>query len=291
MNLPFLSNEVNFALNCIKNKDKIYEIRIKENYGIKIVYGFKKYFLCENGLTEFENNSIKITFSDIEEIISKLTKRSFYAYNDRIKQGFLTYEGGVRIGLAGECVFEKEIITIKNINSLAIRIPHEILDCSNYCYKYIKNYDYLYNTLIISPPFCGKTTILKDVVRKLNLENKYNILVIDERGEFCSVKGANVDSILYSDKFYAFTCGLKSMAPDIVVTDELITDLDWKMVKSSISCGVKIIASCHAESIENLKDKEFFLPKIFDRVIVLENNRNLIGRIKAVYNKNFERII
>ena len=285
MNLQFLDDKILKGISCIKDKEKLYEIRIREGFGVKVVYDFKKYFLSENGLTDYSNNSIKINYEELQKIIERITDKSYYAFNDQIKQGYLISENGVRIGIAGECVFDKEIVTIKKVTSLNVRIPHEIKGCANFCYQYILNDCQVSNTLIVSPPFCGKTTILKDLSKRLNLETNFNILLVDERGEFSNVKGENIDSIKYSDKFYAFSCALRTLSPEIVITDELCTKGDWQLAKTVINSGVKIIASCHAENIEQLKNKDFYISGIFERIIFLHSDKNYIGKIKNVYDE------
>jgi stage III sporulation protein AA len=290
MNLQFLGDKILKGISCIKDKEKLYEIRIREGFGVKVVYDFNKYFLSENGLTDYSNNSIKITSEQLKKIIEILTDKSYYAFNDKIKQGYLVSEDGVRIGISGECVFDKEIVTIKNVTSLNVRIPHDIKGCCNFCYPYIVNDEKTYNTLVVSPPFCGKTTILKDISKRLNFETNFNILLIDERGEFSNVKGENIDSIKFSDKFYAFSCALRSLSPEIVITDELCAKKDWELAKTVINSGVKIIASCHAENIEQLKNKDFYISGIFDRIIFLHSDKKFVGKVKNVYGE-FEKLI
>ena len=121
--------------------------------------------------------------------------------------------------------------------------------------------------------------------------NKYSdksILIIDERGEFSEVAGANIDKIKYSDKLYAFNYGIRSLSPDIVITDELVSESDGECIKSAKNSGIKIIASCHAENIEDLKSKSFFCENMFYRYILLKNARNYgFGRIANVYDERF----
>lgn len=286
MNFQFLGEKIVRALNCVKNLDKLYEIRLRAGFGVRIVYGFDKYYLSEHGIAEFENNSIKVSNKDIEDVINRLTERSFYAFNDKIKQGYLFANGGIRVGLCGECVFEKEIVTVKNITSLNVRIPHEILGCSNSCYPYMISFENVYNSLIVSPPFCGKTTILKDFVRRINIEKSLNVLLVDERGEFSNIQGANIDSVRFSDKFYAFSSAIRTMSPDVIVTDELCSASDWSSVERAVNSGVKVIASCHADNLCNLTRKEYFKKGLFDKYIFLESNKNLIGKVKNVYDYN-----
>ena len=269
--------------------EKIYEIRLREDFAVSVVFDNKRFYLSKNGLTLYENLGIKCQREFIKDTLDNLTEFSVYAFNDKIKKGFLTYKDGVRIGVAGECVYDTELITIKNVTSLNIRIPHEILGCSDEVYKYILSDNQINNTLILSPPFCGKTTILKDLARKINKYHNKSILIIDERGEFSSVSGVNIDKIKNCTKEYAFSFGLRSLSPEIVITDELVGKSDWEFVLNAVNSGVKIIASCHAKNIDELKRKNYFLEGVFDRYLVLDKFDGM-GKVIEVYDREFNRL-
>lgn len=285
MNIDFLPEKYLRALKNI-NLNKLYELRLRKDYAVKINIDSKWNYLGVVGIVASSNSALICSGQDINNIIMRVTEKSVYAFNDYIKQGFLTI-GGNRIGLCGDCVFSaNQIVTIKNISSLNIRFSHEIEDCSNAIIKHIFNGEKLFNTLIISPPFCGKTTILKDLAYKLNDMNIGSILIIDERGEFENIKGENIDRIAYSDKFYAFSFGIRSMSPNIIITDELSSDRDWKYVKQAIYSGVKILASCHADDIYSVHRKDYFEKGLFDRYIVLDD-KGIPGVIKNIYDMEY----
>ena len=287
MDLSFLPYEYIQSLKNIKF-DKLYELRIRQDYPVIVNVMGKEMWLGINGITLLKNQAIIATKAHIELIIKSVTEFSPYAHNDRIKQGFLVTSGGIRIGLAGECVFEKgNIVTIKNVNSLNIRIPHLVLGCSKLILEKILT-DRLYNTLIISPPFCGKTTMLKDIAIYLNKLNLGAILIIDERGEFSVVKGENIDTIKFSDKLYAFEYGIRSLSPKIVITDELSSKFDWDCVRRAANSGVTIIASCHGYTIDDVKKKDYFNNDVFERYAVLQGDKP--GIIKDVYNGEFIKL-
>ena len=284
MDFNFLPNKFLSAINLL-NLDKLTEIRCRVNYPVIIKYSGRLVYLSPKGATTLRTDALIFCAQDIIYIINKVTENSIYAFNDKIKQGYLTTENGLRIGLAGECVFnDGKIQTIKKFTSLNIRIPHFIDGCSNAVFEKICNGQVL-NTLIVSPPGFGKTTILKDLSLKLNKCNLGSILIIDERGEFFEVQGENIDKILYSDKLYALDYGVRSLSPNIVITDELSSKDDWTCINHAINSGVKIIASCHGYSIESLLNKEFF-NNIFDRYIIL-NGVGEPGQIKFIYDKEF----
>ena len=287
MEYTFLTDRIAKSLDKICT-DKLYEIRFRCGFPVSINYEGKKFFLTENGISIYWNSAIICDQLLINSIIDNITEYSIYAFNERIKKGFLPLKNGVRVGVAGECVYDEKLITVKNINSLNVRIPHEVSGSSDCFFDNIINSGDFYNTLIISPPFCGKTTILKDVAKKINAFYNKNILIIDERGEFNNITGVNIDSIKYSDKLYAFDCGIRSMSPDIIITDELIGVDDWQCVFNAVNSGIKIISTCHAASIEEVLNKKFFKSGVFDRYIVLKKGR--FGELSYIFDKNFNSI-
>ena len=289
MNLSFLPDKY---LGIIKNidYDLLYEIRLRTGYPTKINYNNKIVYLSYQGLTTDKDKAIICTNIDITEIINNLTERSLYAFNDRIKEGYLSTTSGVRIGLAGECVFcDNKIQTIKNFSSLNIRVPHQIKNCSNKFIKDIISKGIINNTLLISPPFLGKTTLLKDIAIQLNSRQNHSILIIDERGEFAEIDGENIDKITFSNKTFAFNNALRSLSPSIVITDELSSKEDWEYAKNAINSGVKIIASCHSDSLDSLIKKDYFIENLFERYIVLSKNKGF-GQVDKIFNKELRKI-
>ncbi len=281
MILEFLPFNILSQLNGI-NINSITEIRLRTGYCINALI---------DGQRVFFNKGKIISVDDIKTIISNITENSLYAYNENLKKGFLTTKDGVRVGVAGECVFEgNKILTIKNVNSLNIRIPHLIRDCAQKYIEYmLKEESVVYNSLIVAPPSYGKTTLLKDISLILNEKIDKQILIIDERGEFSEVKGKNIDKICYSDKLYAFNYGLRSLSPSIVITDELLDQNDWNCIKDAVNSGVKIIASCHGERIEDVKNKRYFLDNLFERYFTIDTSLG-VGVLKHCYDSNFKVI-
>ena len=286
MDLSFLPKKIFTALNLC-DLDKLCEVRLRVGFPVILFLEGKKNYLGDNGVSIYADKSIIIEQSDIDEIIRNVTEYSIYAFNEKIKKGFLTTKGGVRIGLAGECVFENgKIITIKNFTSLNIRIPHEVLGCASGILPYLLKGERVFNALIISPPFFGKTTVLKDIVRNLDEKGFLDILLVDERGEFCDIKGENIDKISFCDKNYAFEYAIRSLAPKIIVTDELVGQADWDNVFNAVSCGVKVIASCHSDSVENVIKKECFLKGVFERYVVLSDKKSTY----KIYDGDFNEL-
>lgn len=283
MDFDFFTSDIKSAIQKT-DMDKLYEIRLRKNFPVIVNYAGKRFYLSISGISSTTKTALICYESTIERIMQNITEFSVYAFNDKIKKGFITTKEGIRIGVAGECVYGDELITIKNISSLNIRVPHIISGASNGFFSKIHDRTDFFNTLIISPPFCGKTTVLKDVAKKINDHFIKNILILDERGEFGRVKGENIDVIEYSDKLYGFEYGIRSMSPEILITDELSTKKDWDFASRAINSGVKVIASCHAGSLSDLQQKDLF-SNLFDRYVVLK--KGVFGQVESVYDNCF----
>lgn len=279
------------------NYNKIFELRLRIGQPISIDYA-GLYFLCEKGITDKYNEAILCTKNMINEIMNNVTEKSLYAYNEEIKQGFITTKGGIRIGLCGECVYEgANIKTIKSFTSLNIRIPHQIRNCSLKILPYITTPD-IQSTLILSPPGGGKTTILKDLSYQISNRFFKNVLIIDERNEIANCVngmpqnnvGEFCDIITNSSKQFGLENGIRSMKPEIVITDEIANQGDIDAIEYALGCGVKVIATAHCCSLNELKIKQNFDKiinnKLFDRYVVL-STRNGAGTLESIYSKDF----
>ena len=288
VNLDFLPIKISGAL---KKTDinALSELRLRTGFPIFGIFNGKKIYLSPDGATLDKSSAFICGQDCVAETVESATEKSLYAFNDRLKQGFITTRDGIRIGVAGECVFDNDnIITIKKISSLNIRVPHEIKNCSADIYRkiFLKS---VYNTLIISPPAKGKTTLLKDIARKFNDNTEYSVLIIDERGEFNRISGENIDVIKYSNKKYALNYAIRSMSPQIVITDELQSKDDWKSAEQAANSGIKIIASCHGKDITDLRRKDFYNENVFERYVVIDDSKPA-GTIKGVYGKDFNTV-
>lgn len=242
------------------------------------------------------------TVKHIKDILVKVSNYSLYAYEEEIKQGYITIKGGHRIGLAGECVLSNgEVKTIKNISSLNIRICNEVKGCSNEVIKYIVNKNKVNNTLIISPPKCGKTTMLRDIARNISngmslysLKGK-KISIIDERSEIASsfngvpqldvgIRSDVLDNCLKKD---GMIMAIRSLSPEVLICDEIGTEAEIDALNMAFNSGVNIIVTIHGNSIEDIYKrkvfKEFIEGSILERVVVLSNKKGP-GTIENIYS-------
>jgi len=295
------SDRICSALKKIPYKN-LCELRLRTDNPIVVNILGDNYYLCDDKLSKSSDCAICVSSGMLQNILQRLCNHSLYSINDQIIDGYISYDGGIRVGVCGEVVsVDNKIKTIKNISSLNFRFPHFIKNCSLKVLDYIfNNYD-LKNTLIVSPPGAGKTTLLRDLIYQLSIKsNLLNILVVDERQELISVfdgneifKMKNVDAYSNSSKKFAFNNGIRSMKPDIIITDELNLDRDVIDIENAITSGVNIIASIHASSINDLKNKFLFKDvlnkKLFNRYIFLSTSDG-VGTIEGVFNENLQLI-
>lgn len=280
--------------NLSKNYNLAYiqEIRIRKNQPIQICYKGK--------MVDLKNDAglylkpLFATAETIDYIISVATKNSLYAFDEQIKNGYIITENGIRIGLCGTAVVsDGKISLIKKISSLNIRIGHNIVDCSSEIIHFIVSNQKVKNTLILSSPGEGKTTLLRDIILKLsNKFNIPNIMVIDEKFELSGEKqnfdlGKNVDVMQGANKRFSFFEAIKVMNPNVIATDELVSDEDIEGVKFAIKSGVSVIATVHSKNLDELKTKQYFeklvSEKYFERFVVL-SKRNGVGTIEGVFD-------
>lgn len=297
----YLPENIYNALARHMNYADVNEIRLRVNCPLVVCIKNKKYFMGEHGFSDY-NNAIICTYEMMQEFVYKLCDNAVYAVNDQLKQGFITLPKGVRVGICGEVVITNgEIVTIKNFQSANIRIPHHIKGCSLMALNYMLDKEFL-NTLVISPAGAGKTTFIRDVVEQLSIQNYcYNVLIADERNEIAAVSNGVAEiplgnfADIYSNcsKEFAFKQGIRSMKPDIFVTDEIDIDKDLQSIIDANNSGVKILATIHSNNITQLKNKRGFdkiiSDKVFDRYVVL-TDKDGPGTLAMIYDANLKCI-
>ena len=251
------------------------------------------------------NNSEKIInyivqTEDILKILQSICENSIYSYQNQICEGFITIKGGHRIGITGSAVIENN--KVKNINyisNLNFRIARQIIGCSNNIIKEIINQEEntIYNTLIVSPPGAGKTTLLRDIIRNLSNGTEEitgkNIGVVDERGEIAAMYkgisqndlGIRTDIIENIKKSVGMKMLIRSMAPEIIVADEIGSKEDVQEINYAVCSGIKGIFTAHGNLLEDLKLNpaiaELIEKYIFERLIFLDKNNK--GKVNKIY--------
>lgn len=259
------------------------EIRVRNNLPLILKLG--------------ENEKVleyKITTEDINYIFQKICENSIYTYQNQIANGFITIKGGNRVGIVGTVVIKDGQVTNFNyISSLNFRISRQIIGCSNSIINKIIDTENnsIYNTLIISPPGMGKTTLLKDIIRNISngidgMFEGINVTVVDERGEISATYkgimqndlGIRTDVINDMPKSIGMKMAIRSMSPKVIVADEIGNIQDSEAIKYAMCCGVKGIFTAHGRNIEevmkNPELKDLIANKIFEKIITIKGREN-----------------
>lgn len=283
-----ISQKINFKA--------VNEIRLRADKPVILNLGGEYFYLGENGTTNKQNEALYASKVMVEDVVFRASECSIYSVNEQIKRGFIITDDAVRIGLGGNLVEENgKIKTMTNFSSVNIRIPHLIKNCSLSAFSYIVKDKNIENTLVVSPVGAGKTTFLRAFVSQLSLRNiPLNVLLLDERGELDFLINSNYcDKISFSSKKTGFENGIRSLAPDLIVTDEIGQEEDVEAIRFAVGCGCKILASCHCDSLENFSKKpafqEILKEKIFKRFVFL-SKRNGPGTLEGVFDENLSRI-
>lgn len=209
-----------------------------------------------------------VSTSSFDQIISKICNNSYHTHASSIKNGYINAGDGIRVGVCGKAIVENEkIYNINSIDSICIRIPRLIINISDEIILKAFKETTIPNILFYSPPGVGKTTLLRDLVLKLISKPFYKrISLLDTREEiYISQMGSS--SLLNVYKGYpkelAFEASIRSMAPDIVVTDEVGSEYESEQIYKYINCGVGVIATTHASSFNDLI-KRPFIKKLYE---------------------------
>ncbi len=291
----------------IKQAEQIQEIRMRAEKPILIISKGNEFFLTENGtLSKDISRAEKIGQRDLEMLLNHICSYSVYAFEEEIRQGFLTVQGGHRIGIAGQAVMRtgKEIKSMKFIRFLNIRISHEILGSADGVLPFLYENGTICNTLLISMPGVGKTTLLRDMIRQVSDGNRFfhgmTVGVVDERSELAGCfqgiaqnnLGIRTDVLDACPKALGMMMLLRSMSPKVIAVDEIGGNEDEEMIRQVTRCGVKILATIHGEGMDDLKNsaigRKLVEEKIFQRYIVLEKKTD--GSVKRTgYDGEFSK--
>lgn len=295
--IQLFPNEIRPLLEkAVGNAESLTEIRIRCDRPVFIVRGRREYVLSGQGeeIATGRDRCIScreaVCFdqNQMEQIFHHICRYSPYAYEEELKNGFLTVAGGHRVGVAGQVLAQEgRVQSIRNIRFLNIRISHEILGCADSVMDkiYDRKGNRWYSTMVIAPPACGKTTLLRDMIRQISdgagRKRAQTVGVVDERSEIAGCffgcpqndVGMRTDVLDGCPKAYGMEMLLRSMAPDVIAVDEIATERDVDTLLLMAHCGITILATVHGDHKQSLLEKQYLQPLFaagcFQRFVVL----------------------
>lgn len=320
--LPYMTDNISSVLLSLPKEILIQltELRIRRGKPLILVFGGKSLFITESGklINHNAQYAYKIYDDEFDILYKRLNNFSVQNNIDNLINGYITIDGGNRVGVASEAVYKDgELASVKNVSSLNIRIAKEIKDCA----RQIMNVLYvnsLPSIIVASSPSGGKTTFLRDFSRLLSsgFNNQYRkVAVIDERceiafragGRIIADVGCNTDVLSSFPKSKGIEIAVRTLSPEFIICDE-ISDIDEaEAVRQGFLSGVKFAVSVHASSRDEILSKPIIRSLLslgeFDFVILLndytndfeimevselvsEINRNSINKFGIGYNRN-----
>ena len=281
--------------------EQVQEIRLRIRAPLFICYKNREYYVTRDGrISQSLREAYQVSRQDLRETIELIGSYSLYAYEDEIRQGFITIQGGHRIGLAGKTVTEGETVrSMKYISFLNIRLAHEVKGCADQILPYIMQHGKVMQTLIVSPPRCGKTTLLRDLVRQISngTEQREGITVgvVDERseigacymGEPQNELGIRTDVLDCCPKAKGMMMLIRTMSPQVIAIDEVGSREELEAIEYASNCGCKMIATIHGSSMEDVKQKpvlrRMIEEKMFERYVFLDSHGQ-VGHIMGIFD-------
>lgn len=280
------------------------EIRIRIGQPIEFLGEEKAWYLSrekEAVLTGEQTKAYPVTEEDMQEMVTFLSRYSPYAFSEEIKNGYITLEGGHRVGIAGQVRMEQgDVADICYIRFLDIRIAREQKGCAKELVSYLRQEESIYNTLFVSAPGIGKSTYLRDCIRLLS-DGGLRVSLVDERSEIAACHmgrpqndvGLRTDVLDRCSKPAGMRMMLRAMSPQVLAVDELGTKEDFEAVEQALNCGCKILGTIHAGNLKELSRKEnlrtWVTGNVFERYVLLKKGEHGI-RSFTIYNGELERI-
>jgi len=292
--VPFLSPDIkNILLKLnLEHFKSLEEIRLRCGQPLLLKIADQEWAVSPRGdLEKNLGDGYWVQEEDIIRSLLSISDNSLYAFEEEIRRGFITLPGGHRVGLAGQVVMEQGAVkTIKDFSSLSFRIAREIIDCSVSLLRHIyRPPNGPVNTLLISAPRCGKTTILRDLARSISCGNRWGsactVSVIDERSELAGSYrgrvqmdlGPRTDVLDACPKAMGMMMAIRALGPQVIITDEIGRQADIDALQECVNAGVAVITSVHARDMDEARKRpmleEMLAVGAFQTIITLSRRQ------------------
>lgn len=276
--LKYLPSEIRGFLEelPIAKKEKVSEIRIRTDKPVSVTVLGKSVAVTTQ----------RVTDETMKRLIASICQNSEYSHTDEINEGFITFGKGHRAGLSGTAVYTNgQLTAVRDISSVNIRIARVIKNSADEAYRIITSGKdgKITSTVIASVPGGGKTTVLRSLAKLISDSGK-KVSVIDERSEMKGFDlGDNTDLLVNYKKETGILTAIRSLSPDVIICDEIGSEAEIYSFSQALRLGVPIIATVHAETVNDIKEREPLVKIIktggIKRIIFLEGPENA-GKIK-----------